>query len=155
MINIVGYPRIVDMDPGPGEFIIDHPNGAAYVLKLDSSGNFLWVDAYRSNCGSAAACAGVNGSVFSNAIAVDASGNIYTTGYFQCTGDFDPGAGTSSMASSGGLNTYTLKLNSSGGFVWARHLTGNSCNEVRRSTSACWFATESPMAKTPQKTNRS
>lgn len=128
MINIVGYPRIVDMDPGPGEFIIDHPYGAAYVLKLDSSGNFLWVDAYRSNCGSVAACTGINGDMFSNSIAVDASGNIYTTGFFQCTGDFDPGAGIYSVPSSGGLNAYVLKLSSSGSFVWARTLTGNSCN---------------------------
>jgi hypothetical protein len=127
MINIVGYPRIVDMDPGPGEYIIENPNGAAYVLKLDSSGNFLWVDAYRTSSGSVVGCAGLNGNMFSNAIAVDGSGNIYTTGFFGSTGDFDPGAGTYSLTPSGGMNAYILKLNSDGGFVWARHFTGGSC----------------------------
>lgn len=127
MINIVGYPRIVDMDPGPDEYIIEHPYGAAYVLKLDSSGNFLWVDAYRTSSGSVAGCAGINGNMFSNAISVDGSGNIYTTGFFGSTGDFDPGAATSYLTPSGGMNAYILKLNSAGGFVWARHFTGGSC----------------------------
>ncbi|MDQ3018136.1 MAG: T9SS type A sorting domain-containing protein, partial [Bacteroidota bacterium] len=51
--------------------------------KLDASGNFVW----------AIQMGGINWD-FSYSIAVDASGNVYTTGYFEGTSDFDPGTGT-------------------------------------------------------------
>ncbi|MCB0771599.1 MAG: SBBP repeat-containing protein, partial [Flavobacteriales bacterium] len=52
-------------------------------------------------------------------IALDASGNVYTTGYFQGTVDFDPGAGTTNLTSEGSLDVYVQKLNATGNFVWA------------------------------------
>ena len=36
-----------------------------------------------------------------NALAVDASGNVYTAGYFATVVDFDPGPGTTSLSGAG------------------------------------------------------
>ncbi|MBL0097072.1 MAG: SBBP repeat-containing protein, partial [Bacteroidetes bacterium] len=66
------------------------------MTKLNSSGNFVWARRF----------AGVeNVEVLS--IATDPSGNIYTTGRFSGTVDFDPGAGVSNL-SSGGLSFNTF-----------------------------------------------
>jgi hypothetical protein len=44
----------------------------------------------------------------------DASGNIFCTGYFQNTTDFDPGSGVFNLVSDGGEDTFILKLSHSG-----------------------------------------
>lgn len=87
----------VDFDPGPNIFnLIGDPNmfnGNGFILKLDVSGNFIWV---RNTPKS------LSQSDFSvtRAIALDGSGNIYGTGSFNGTADFDPGINQSSLSSS-------------------------------------------------------
>jgi len=58
--------------------------------------------------------------------AIDASGNVYTAGYFTGTHDFDPGASTYLLTSTPTLNIYILKLDSAGNFLWARGIGGES-----------------------------
>ena len=58
-------------------------------------------------------------------VTVDSSGNIYTTGLFQGTVDFDPGAGTANLTSNGLHDVFVLKLNSSGNYVWAKSFGGD------------------------------
>ena len=48
-----------------------------------------------------AAGMGGTSSDVGRSIALDASGNVYTTGYFRDTADFDPGAGTFNLTSAG------------------------------------------------------
>ncbi|WP_201568449.1 Ig-like domain-containing protein [Imperialibacter sp. 75] len=60
---------------------------------------------------------------------MDASGNVYTTGLFLGTADFDPGAGESTLTSSGSEDVFITKLNSSGGLVWAKKVGGTSSDK--------------------------
>ena len=53
-------------------------------------------------------------------MAVDSSGNVYTTGYFAGTADFDPGAGTTNLTANGSSDVFVSKLDSSGDLVWAK-----------------------------------
>jgi len=52
-------------------------------------------------------------------IAVDDSGNVYTTGFFRGTVDFDPGAGVHNLTA-GWYVTFVSKLDASGNFIWAK-----------------------------------
>lgn len=51
-------------------------------------------------------------------ITTDASGNVYTTGYFSETVDFEQGEGTSNLTSSGNNDIFVQKLDAFGNFIW-------------------------------------
>jgi len=98
-----------DFDPGVGTFTLTSIGGwDSYVSKLDASGNFIW----------AKQLGGISND-YGYSLTVDTVGNVYTTGTFKNTVDFDPGVGTFSMASVGNSDIFISKLNSSGNFVWA------------------------------------
>jgi hypothetical protein len=104
----------VDFDPGAGSFpLTAGGNIDMYVSKLDASGNFVW-----------AVAMGSTGYDQGNDIAVDASGNVYVSGYFQATVDFDPGAGSFPLSSAGGTDIMVVKLDAAGSFVWAKAMGG-------------------------------
>ncbi len=104
----------VDFDPGAG---ISNLTSAGYsdifITKLDAAGNFIWAKRM-----------GGNGEDQGNCITVDDSGNVYTTGRFWGTVDFDPGAGTSNLTSAGFSDIYISKLDSAGNFIWAKSMGG-------------------------------
>lgn len=58
-------------------------------------------------------------------IAVDASGNVYTTGRFEGTVDFDPGPGVFEVTAVG-MDAFISKTDAAGNFVWAIHTEGTS-----------------------------
>ncbi len=82
------------------------------VVSLASSGQTLQ---WAKNMGGPA-------SENANAIAVDLSGNVYTTGYFQNISDFDPGPGTFTLAEMGSNDVFISKLDVAGNFVWAKRI---------------------------------
>ena len=105
-----------DFDPGVDTFNMTSAGGSdIFISKLDASGNFLWTKQLG----------GVLND-FGSSIAIDVSGNIYTTGRFQGTVDFDPGIGTFNINSAGSWDIYITKLDSSGNLLWAKQLGGTS-----------------------------
>jgi len=103
-----------DFDPGPGAFNLTSAGGGdIFISKLDASGNFVWA----KQMGGTSEDVGYS-------IAVDASGNVFTTGYFEGTADFDPGPGTFNLTSAGNTDIFISKLDASGNFVWAKQLGG-------------------------------
>jgi len=110
----------VDFDPGDGTSnITSAGDNDVFVSKLDSSGNFVWAKRF-----------GGSDSDRGFGITVDASGNVYTTGDFRGTVDFDPGDGTSNLVSAGGADVFVSKLDSSGNFVWAKRFGGTSSDDA-------------------------
>lgn len=106
-----------DFNPGAGTFNITPPGGQdVYISKLDPNGDFVWAKVV----GAASAAERSFGLV------VDSGNNVYINGYFQDTTDFDPGAGTVSVASMGTYDVFVLKLDSAGDYVWVKTLGGTS-----------------------------
>lgn len=115
-VLITGYFNdTADFDPGPGlsEWV---SNGASdiFVLSLDMNGSFNWV-----------AQMGSTGLDQAAAITTDSLGNVYTTGTFRETVDFDPGIGSSNLTASG-LDAFIQKLDNDGNFSWAKRIGGTS-----------------------------
>jgi hypothetical protein len=108
------FGSMVDFDPGAGTFSLTSAGaGDAFISKLDAAGNFVWA----KQLGGTANDAG-------KALTIDASGNIYSGGYFFTDGDFDPGPATSTLTSNGVGDIYVSKLDAAGNFVWAKNMGG-------------------------------
>ncbi len=71
----------------------------AYIAKYSSGLSFSW-----------ARCIGGPGNDACLGIALDNSGNIYASGYFNDTVDFDPGSGVTEYASHGMDDSFLVKL---------------------------------------------
>jgi len=116
------YTNKVDFNPSPAAadtFFMTSWGGAGsdiFVSKLDSAGNFIWAKSMGSNNGS--------GDI-GHAIATDAAGNVFTTGYFSGTGaDF----GSDTFNYNTYLDIFVSKIDASGNFVWAKQMAGNDAN---------------------------
>jgi hypothetical protein len=100
-----------DFDPGPGTVILDGSTGSAYIAKYTNEGNFIWATQLPT-------------TALPEDIAVDAAQNVYVTGEFILTQDFDPGPGVLNLTSLGQNDSYIVKLNAGGNFLWAKSLGG-------------------------------
>lgn len=109
---------ILDADPGPAVFPLGNAasSGESFLTKLDAAGNFVWAKILASNN---------TGIADFN---IDQSGNVYATGFFQGTVDFDPGAGTYPLTSNGLTDIFVLKLDMNGVFLWAGGI-GSGAND--------------------------
>lgn len=73
--------------------------------------------------------AGGPSSDYGRAVAIDAGGNVFVTGHFGDTADFDPGAGTATLTSAGGIDMFVWKLSLGGSLQW-RVAAGSSSGDV-------------------------
>jgi len=113
----------VDFDPGAGVFNLIAPRSNQFVasdpdifiLKLDSTGNFIWAQNF-----------GATSEDVGQAISVDANGNVFTTGYFEDAVDFEWGNGTFNLTTSIFEDVFVLKSDAAGNFLWAKQIVSSS-----------------------------
>jgi uncharacterized repeat protein (TIGR01451 family) len=107
-----------DFDPSASVYTLSAVASSQdiFVQKLDSAGNFLWAKGFG----------GPTNVDIGQGITVDVSGNIYVTGRFDGTVDFDPSASVYTLTSNGGTgDCFVVKLDALGNFVWAKTFGGS------------------------------
>jgi hypothetical protein len=109
----------IDFDPGAGATVLASADGSdeyrsdAFVASYAPGGALRWARRIGRQ----------GGGEYLAALATDAAGNVYATGAFSGTVDFDPGPGVSNLTGSSGdfnAEAYVLKLDTGGNFQWAR-----------------------------------
>lgn len=115
MFSTGTYKNTADMDPGPDNYDITSVSGSTdiYFQKLDADGNLIW----------AKSIGGLEDDLVRD-IHLDVDGNIYLTGRYQGTCDFDPGMGTFELTSTGAMEIFTAKYNGEGELIWAVSMGG-------------------------------
>lgn len=88
----------------------------AFVAKFDHAGNLLWIEVFGS----------AGGSQKAQKIGGDTSGNLYLTGHFSGTVDFDASTATESRTAYGSDDAFVLSLASDRSFRWVKRLGGSS-----------------------------
>ncbi len=111
------FANTVDFDPGAGTAnLTSAGDGDLFVARYAADGAYRW--AFR---------AGAAGLDFVHRVAVDAADNIYVTGSFLDSVDFDPGPGTATLtaAGAGGASAaFVAKYTAQGAYLWANPLGG-------------------------------
>lgn len=122
-VYTIGYfDATVDFDPGQGVYYMSALGYSdIFVSKLDSTGNFVWAKQMSGDMGEVG-----------YAIVVDHDQNIYTTGTFTATVDFDPGIGTFTLQVNDPTDAdiFLCKLDAQGDFLWAKQLGGMEAHTI-------------------------
>lgn len=110
----------VDFDPGPGvvnKSAVLSNFEDIFILKLNPNGDFLWVKTFGGNFAN-------NDRAFN--ICADHNGDVYVSGIFKDSIDFDPGPNIHTVSSTINFSNYLLKLNGNGDFLWFEHVENTS-----------------------------
>ena len=114
-VHVTGFfSGTADFDPGIGTSnITSAGSNDIFIVKCNASGNFLWAQAIGGTAAEQV-----------QAIALDGSGNIYISGTFGGTVDFDPGTGVTNLISNGPGDAFIAKYTAAGLFSWAFNIGG-------------------------------
>ncbi len=119
------FENTVDFNPGSAVLNVSSNGGTDYFLqKFDSSGTFQWVKTFGSSSND------LGGSLL-----VDDIGNLYVTGCFQGTLDFDPSTLVSNKTSNGDKDAFIQKLSAAGNFQWVQTFGGPGDDLIMNITS--------------------
>lgn len=117
-VYVTGYFLVMaDFDPSPNNATLFTTSGSPdiFLAKYDINGNYMWAQ-------------GIGGPSFDqgNHIVLDASANIYMTGYFQDVADFDPSGNVATLTSgSASYDVFIAKYDSAGNYIWAKGMGGD------------------------------
>jgi hypothetical protein len=119
---------VIDFDPGPGVANLSNNRRAAYVLKLDQQGDFVWVKGFHKP-------SSASSSWFEprcRDLTTDTLGNIYCLLNYTDTIDVNPGTAIQNyLPGSNSIGSSTVvKLDASGNFVWAGSSYSGSSNSM-------------------------
>jgi hypothetical protein len=122
----------VDFDAGSGTTALE---GLSFVMKLSSGGSLAWARTLSNKS------LPYDARVWSRDIAVGANGNVYSTGWYWGSVDFDPGLQKTQkfVLNSGGGHysaAYVTALNSNGDFLWAKSTQSVAGAEYRATPEA-------------------
>ncbi|MBK7936386.1 MAG: SBBP repeat-containing protein [Lewinellaceae bacterium] len=119
-IYIAGYfAQTADFDPGPG--VAELTSAGQYDLffaKYTTDGAFVWAKSI-----------GGTGQDYGEGILISYSGEVYVTGRFVETADFDPGPGIANLTvlgSSSQTDVFLAKYDNDGNYLWANRIGGES-----------------------------
>jgi hypothetical protein len=112
--------KTVDFDPGVGTYMLTATSSQGiFVSKLNSNGNFIWAKKVSGD-----------DPIQAFSIGTNEANDIYITGSFEGTADFDPGSGVVNLTSSSSNNStsdaYLLKLDMNGVYQWVKQVKGSS-----------------------------
>lgn len=119
-----GYSGSQDFDPGPAEASYTSGNKGntvniydIFIAKYNPTGDLLWVITAGDNSDDNTA----------KSLDVDLAGNVYVTGKFEGTVDFDPSAAVNNLtATSGDGDMFIAKYSPNGDYLWAMVIQGTS-----------------------------
>lgn len=119
-VYVTGYfENTVDFDPGAGTYTLTSSGGRdIFLAKYDSSGAFRW--AFKM--GGPLSVAYEEGG---RDIAISGP-NVYLTGNFEGTSDFNPGASVNNLTSNGSLDMFVAKYDTTGSYLWAISMGSNN-----------------------------
>jgi len=113
--------QTIDFDPGPGSALRGTGNNSeGFIAKYDASGAFQWVHQ----------AAGSADNQQADALTLGGSGAIYVAGRITSAVDFiNPNGSTAASlamdaASGNTTDSYVLKLDANGAFLWAKRIGG-------------------------------
>lgn len=116
------FPGTIDFDPSAGVFNITATGSDdTFIHKMDQNGNFLWVKTFQANS---------NSGVIGQSLSVDNADNIFVSGLYVGSVDFDPGINTNSFTSMGNEDMFISKLDPSGNYLWLKSIGGSGTDMI-------------------------